>query len=358
MNPFHVLSMLVLLAAASINISCKKNENEPPDKELPADSIRTVKQGLNFPWEILWGKDDHIWMTEREGKISKIDPTTGNTIFSAELPEVVSRGEGGLLGMVQHPDFLNNGYLYVVYNYTNGGRYREKVVRLSFSNNTLGSPLTMIDDIAASSIHNGSRLLITPDNKLLITTGDASNSENAQHTSSLSGKVLRLNLDGTIPPDNPVPGNPYWTYGHRNQQGMVMVNNILYASEHGPNVEDEINIIEKGRNYGWPDVTSNIKTPIWSSGNGTIAVCGLDYYNHDRIQQWKNSLLLLTLKDATLYQFPLTNGGQAVGSPKKYFDGKWGRLRDICVSPEGRVYICTGNGGDGDLLLEISQPGS
>jgi glucose/arabinose dehydrogenase len=123
-------------------------------------------------------------------------------------------------------------------------------------------------------------------------------------------------------------------------------------------VQDEINIIEKGWNYGWPDVTTNIKAPIWSSGNRTVAVCGLDYYNHDRIQQWKNSLLMLTLKDATLYQFPLTNGGQAVGSPKQYFDGKWGRLRDICISPEGRVYVCTSNGGNNDVLVEISQPGS
>ncbi|PWV47037.1 sorbosone dehydrogenase family protein [Chitinophaga sp. S165] len=357
MKAFHVLSISMLLIAASINVSCQK-DGDRPDDNWPVDSIRRVKDGLNFPWEILWGKDDHIWMTERGGKISKIDPKTGTTIFSAQLPDVVSQGEGGLLGMVHHPDFLNNGHLYVVYNYNNGGDYREKVVRLSFSNNALGSPLTILDNIGASSVHNGSRLLITPDNKLLITTGDASNTGNSQNISSLNGKILRVNLDGTIPADNPVPGNPYWTYGHRNPQGMVFVNDILYASEHGPNIQDEINIIEKGQNYGWPNVTTNIKMPVWSSGNRTVAVCGLDYYNHDRIGQWKNSLLLLTLKDATLYQFPLNNAGQVASVPKLYFDGKWGRLRDLCISPQGRVYVCTSNGGNDDQLLEISAPGS
>jgi glucose/arabinose dehydrogenase len=271
---------------------------------------------------------------------------------------VVSTGEGGLLGMVQHPDFLTNGYLYVVYDYTNSGNYREKVVRFSFRNNSLTDPLVIIDNIAAASIHNGSRLLITSDNKLLVSTGDASNPAAAQNTAVVNGKILRLNLDGTIPADNPISGNPYWTYGHRNPQGMVMVNNTIYASEHGPDVQDEINIIEKGMNYGWQNITQNIKGPIWSSGNVTVAVCGLDYYNNDRIGQWKNSLLLATLKDATLYQFTLGANGQSVGTPKKYFSGKWGRIRDLCISPQGRVYLCTSNGGNKDVLIEISQPGS
>ncbi|HJU46321.1 MAG TPA: PQQ-dependent sugar dehydrogenase [Chitinophagaceae bacterium] len=347
-----VLPVFCLLFLAMAGTSCNKN-NASTDDNWPSDSIRVVKQNLQFPWEILWGKDDHIWMTERGGKISKIDPLTGNTVFSTTLSEVVSTGEGGLLGMVQHPDFLSNGYIYVVFNYNNSPNYREKVVRLTFQSNTLGSPLTVIDNIAAASIHNGSRLMIAG-NKLFITTGDASNAANAQNTASVNGKILRLNLDGTIPTDNPVSGNPYWTYGHRNPQGMVMVNNTIYASEHGPNVQDELNIIEKGMNYGWQNITTGIKAPIWSSGNVTFAVCGLDYYNNDRIPEWKNSLLLTTLKDATLYKFTLGSNGQAVSTPDKYFKNEWGRLRDICISPAGRVYLCTSNGGNNDKLIEIS----
>jgi aldose sugar dehydrogenase len=276
-----------------------------------------------------------------------------------------------LLGMVQHPDFLTNGLFYVVYNYTKNGTYTEKVVQFTFSNNAVANPVIILDNIPAASIHNGSRMLITAEAapKLFITTGDANNTGLPQNTGSLSGKVLRLNLDGSIPADNPVAGNPYWSYGHRNAQGLVMVNNTLYSSEHGPNIEDEVNIIEKGRNFGWPNVNgpcdgaeitwcnaNNPKAPLWSTGNVTLALCGIDYYNGDRIPQWKNSILLTTLKNATLYQLQLSVDGQTVTGSKQYFRNSWGRLRDICISPAGRVYLCTSNGGNNDRLIEIQKP--
>lgn len=347
--------------------ACNKgNDDNTPDDNWPSDSIRVLRSDLNFPWEILWGKDDHIWMTERGGKVSQLDPLTGKTLFSTTLSDVVSMGEGGLLGMVQHPDFQSNGYLYVAYGYNGSGGYREKVVRLRFQNNSLASPLVIVDNIAGASIHNGCRLAVM-NNQLFISTGDASNSALAQDNSSINGKVLRVNLDGTIPADNPIPGSPVYSLGHRNIQGLVAVNNTIYASEHGANIEDELNIIEKGRNYGWPNVegpcnggetsfctTNNVKGPIWSTGGVTLATSGLEYYNNDRIPQWKNGLLLATLKDATLYQFALTGNGTTVGTPAKYFKGTWGRLRDLCVSPAGRVYLCTSNGGNKDVLVEIA----
>jgi aldose sugar dehydrogenase len=358
-------------------LACKKEESDntvtPPDTNWPANDTRVVKTGLNFPWEILWGKDNYIWMTERNGRISKIDPLNGNSVFTHTISEVVANGEGGLLGMVQHPDFLTNGQFYVVYNYNKNGQYTEKVVRLTFSNNAVSNPTTVVDDIPSSSIHNGSRLVISNEStpKLYISTGDAAaNPANAVNPSSKAGKILRVKLDGSIPSDNPVAGNPYWSLGHRNPQGLVLVNNILYSSEHGASIEDEINIIEKGRNFGWPSVSgpcntqdendycsaNNVKIPIWSSGNVTVATSGLDYYNVDRITQWKNSLLLATLKDATLYQLKLSANGQSIISSKEYFRGNWGRLRDIAISPEGRVYLCTSNGGNNDRLIEIQKP--
>jgi glucose/arabinose dehydrogenase len=371
-RPMYIPLLCMLL---SLFGSCSKHSdnanNENDGENWPSDSIRFLRQDLDLPWEILWGKDDFIWMTERGGKISKLDPVTGATVFSQAFPEVVSNGEGGMLGMVQHPDFLTNGYLYVVYDYNTGSSYREKVVRLTFSNNTLSNPLTLIEGIPASSIHNGSRLLITAGNdpKLLITTGDASAQSNPQKITSVSGKILRLNLDGTIPADNPVAGNPYWSFGHRNPQGLVQANDILYSSEHGPNVEDEVNIIEKGGNYGWPDVkgpcdggeidfceANSVREPIWSSGGSTVAVCGMDYYNKDRIPGWKNSLLMTTLKDETLFQHQLSADGRTITSTKEYFSGKWGRLRDVCISPAGRVYLCTSNGANKDVLVEITTP--
>ncbi|MGL6269333.1 MAG: PQQ-dependent sugar dehydrogenase, partial [Chitinophagaceae bacterium] len=159
-SPFFLFSALFIMA-----ISCNKKEDSnqlpPDDPNWPKENTRTVKSGLNFPWEILWGKDNHIWMTERNGKISKIDPLNGNTVFSYIIADVVSQGEGGLLGMVHHPDFMNNGLIFVVYNYTRNGAYTQKVVKLTYSNNAITNPVTIIDNIPAAGIHNGSRMVIS-----------------------------------------------------------------------------------------------------------------------------------------------------------------------------------------------------
>jgi len=366
---------LLIIAGIAFSLSfsqCRSKVETIAPNDWPTDSVRTIKSGLNFPWEILWGKDDHIWMSERGGKISKVDPRTGAIIFSGSISEVHSNGEGGLLGMVQHPGFLTNGLFYVVYNYNNGSNYREKLVQMKFENNSMQPVSTLIQDVPASGIHNGSRLWISNETtpKIYMTTGDAAVQANAQIISSLSGKVLRFNLDGSIPADNPYPGSAVWSFGHRNQQGLVMANGIMYASEHGPSIEDEVNIIEGNRNFGWPSVNgpcnqpaeitfctaNNVKEPIWSSGGSTIAVCGLDYYNSSLIPAWQNSLLMCTLKDASLRVLTLSSNGLSVVAQQTFFKNRFGRLRDICISPAGRVYLCTGNGGNADVLIEISKP--
>ncbi len=363
MRKYYLLLIIFSYSCSSCNSSPR---SDTADDE-PSDSVRILRNGLNYPWEILWGKDDHIWMTERGGKVSKLDPGTGATVFSSSIAEVVSRGEGGLLGMAQHPDFLSNGLFYVVYNYRSRGDYLEKLVQMKYQDGTIRSVKTFIEDIPAANFHNGSRLLVNGD-KLFMTTGDATVQPNSQNTSSFSGKVLRFNLDGSIPPGNPFAGSPVWSYGHRNQQGLVVVNGIMYASEHGPAIEDEVNIIEKKRNYGWPTVNgpcdqagemnfctaNNVKEPIWSSGNSTIAVCGLDHYGGNRIPEWKDCLLMLTLKDASLRALKLSVDGKRIAGEHTYFKNRFGRLRDICISPAGKVYICTSNGSNGDVLLEVS----
>ncbi|HMK05437.1 MAG TPA: PQQ-dependent sugar dehydrogenase, partial [Ferruginibacter sp.] len=152
--------------------------------------------------------------------------------------------------------------------------------------------------------------------------------------------------------------------------GLVVANGIMYASEHGPNIEDELNIIEKKRNYGWPVVNgpcnqmveeafcdaNNVKEPIWSSGNGTLAVCGLDYYNNNRIPAWQNCLLMLNLKDASMRVLKLSADGRSVTGQQTFFKNRFGRLRDLCISPAGRVYICSSNGSNADVLVEIYKP--
>lgn len=366
MRPQDIFRLLFFFAITILVCCNKKKSNGNPEADQ-----RVVKQNLQHVWEMLWGPDGHIWFTERDGRLSKMDPSSGNIVFSATIIDVVSSGEGGLLGLALHPDFLNNGLLYIVYNYNSGSTYKEKVVRYTFANNAITNPVILFDNIAASSIHNGSRIRVVNESggdKIYLTTGDASNASIAQDVNSRNGKVIRLNADGTVPADNPFAGNPVWSYGHRNPQGLVFANNKIYESEHGPNIEDEVNIIEKGRNYGWPNVNgpcdggetsfctaNNIKEPIWSSGNATIAVCGIDYYNSDKIPVLKNSILMTTLKDASLRQLKLSADGNSIVSSSIFFKDDFGRIRDICISPSGNIYLCTSNGGNSDKIIEVTK---
>jgi glucose/arabinose dehydrogenase len=360
------LTFIVWLAMMA---HCDKNKRNPPVPPGGMEITDTIiAGGLSHIWELVWGPDNYLWITERGGRISRVNPTTGSVIPLLTIAEVASVGEGGLLGMVLHPNFSTTPHVFVAYNYYSGSNYREKIVRFTYNGSTLINPVTILDNIMAASIHNGCRLLISPDMKLFITTGDAANA-NAypQNISHLNGKVLRLNLDSSIPADNPFPNNPVWSYGHRNAQGLVLAGNVLFVSEHGPANDDEINIIEKGRNYGWPQVegycnssseqnfctANNVKEPImaWTP---TIAPCGLAYYNNDEIPQWKNSLLLVALKNARLYQLKLNTDMNSITETNEYFTSKYGRMRSVCISPAGKVYIGTSNGGN-DRIVEIRK---
>ncbi|WP_316839942.1 PQQ-dependent sugar dehydrogenase [Pedobacter gandavensis] len=362
--------MISALAIMLCTTACKKSKStaivEPilPDAEL---KTKVLASGLAYPWEIIYGPDQQLWITERGGKISRINPQTGVVTLLHTISEVVATGEGGLLGMVLAPNFTTNPWVYVVYDYGTGNNYREKVVRFTYGNGTLSSAITIIDQIPASSVHNGSRLMISADQKLFISTGDASNAPNAQNINSLSGKILRLNLDGSIPTDNPMANNPVWSFGHRNPQGLIQVGDKIYASEHGPNNDDEVNLILKGRNYGWPNVegfcnlpaeqsfcaANNVVEPLFA-WTPTIATSSLTYYNSDYIPQWKNTLLLLSLKGTKLTQLSLNTSGDKITEAKDFLFNQFGRLRAICQSPEGRLYITTSNGGD-DKIIEIAK---
>lgn len=360
---FTSLLALVLFSA------CKKNKGTEDEKKQTSVDLKTeiLTQSLIYPWELVYGPDNYIWFTERGGKISRLNPQNGVITLVHNITETSSIGEGGLLGMTLDPQFNTNHYLYVVYDYGFGNNYRGKVVRFTYNNGILETPLILLDQIPAASNHNGSRLLITSDQKLLITTGDSNVASQAQNTNSLSGKILRINLDGTIPDDNPIAGNPVWTYGHRNPQGLVMANGKLYASEHGPDNDDEINLIVKGKNYGWPNIQGYCNTtteqafcalndvvePLiaWTP---TIAPSGLTYYNSDYIPQFKNSLLGVTLKGTKLMQLKLDDTGSKISSSAEFYLNEFGRLRAICQSPEGKIYMATSNG-TADKIIEISR---
>ncbi|MDX2000846.1 MAG: PQQ-dependent sugar dehydrogenase [Chitinophagales bacterium] len=318
-------------------------------------TARNVVTTLITPWEILWGPDGWIWCTERGGRISRIDPDNGTIDVLADLSDnnggpVIENGEGGMLGMLLHPDFPDSSYLYVVYQY--GSPYKEKLVRLFYDGDTLLNEQVLVDNITGASIHNGSRIILTPDRKILMSTGDAANTGLPQNVSSLSGKTLRINLDGSIPNDNPISNSYVWNWGQRNVQGMVYARNRVYSSMHGWNSDDEINILTAGANYGWPNVEgacnltaeqtfcadSNVIEPI-KAWTPTIAACGLDYYDHPAIPEWRGKLLLATLKEADIRVLELDANGDNIVGESIEFNSQWGRLRDICVSPDGRVFI-------------------
>jgi len=343
--------------------ACKKDRSK--EDLTPVDlKNKILVANLTLPWELIYGPDNLIWFTEKSGKISRLNPTSGQVTALHIITDVRIQGEGGLLGMALHPNFNADPFVYVFYGY--GNPYKNKLVRFSYANNALSNPKTLLDNIPASSNHNGSRLLINGD-KLFVTTGDAEDLSTPQNINSLAGKVLRLNLDGTIPSDNPFPNNPVWSYGHRNAQGLAMVGNKLFSSEHGPSTDDEVNMIEKGRNYGWPTVTGKCnatnETAFCNQNNvaesiiewtPTIAPSGMTYYNSNYIPQFKNSLLLAFLKGNKLMQLKLNDTQTAIIETKDFYVGDFGRIRAVTQSPEGKIYICTSNGQE-DKIIEISK---
>ena len=334
---------------------------------------RVVADDLFIPWEMVWGPDDHIWFTQKNGYICRLEPVSGQLDTVYHEPQTLVQNEGGMMGLVLHPDFPATPHIFVAYNFSQGSS-RVKVVRYTYSGSTLTAPLTLVDDIQGAGIHNGCRLVIVGD-KLIITTGDAADQSLPQDLSSLNGKVLRINLDGTIPNDNPIFGSPLWSWGHRNAQGLVYANNRLYSSEHGPSSDDELNIILKGRNYGWPEVRgfcntqteidfcndSNVVEPLvaWTP---TIAVGGIDYYDHSMFPGLANSILMVTLKDQSLYQLQLNSNFDSVISTTEIAGINFGRLRDLCIAPDGRIFISTSNSsasGTGaleDRIIELYDP--
>jgi glucose/arabinose dehydrogenase len=358
MKRLATLLTMVLLAAGTLPAPAQGPVLTTFNVGPTTVSVSALASNLDTIWELLWGPDNLIWMTERNGRISQVDPGTGRVSLLLAIPDVAEIGESGLLGMALHPQFNTSPYVYVVYNYNNSGALREKLVRYTYlpATGRLVSPLVLLGNINAAGNHSGSRLLILPDLTLLMTTGDAQQQPDAQNTASLNGKILRLNLDGTIPTNNPIAGNPVYTYGHRNPQGLTLgPGGRIFSSEHGNTIEDEINLIEAGRNYGWPTVegycnlpaeaafcaSNNVREPLitWTP---TIAPAGLVYYNHPAIPGWQSSLLLAVLKDHMLTQLSLNAAGTGISTHTNFLT-TFGRLRSICVSPQGQVYVGTSN---------------
>jgi glucose/arabinose dehydrogenase/cytochrome c5 len=357
--------LVCFLIAAGIFSSCHEKQDTqkftaPVKKVIRLDSteigISTVLSDLNVPWEIAWGPDGQIWFTEQSGTISKVDPHTGKKKTLLHVPGVYPIRTLGLLGMAISPD-KDKPYVFIDYTHRKkDSAIVSRLVRYTYTDDTLKDPFILLE-VPASTGHNGSRVAISADGKVFWSIGDIAKSQNAQDTSSLNGKIVRLNMDGSIPEDNPFQGSPVWSLGHRNIQGLAFTpDGTLFSSEHGDATDDEINIIMKGRNYGWPEVRGYCDLPAekryfdsihtiqpvkaWTP---TIAPSGIGYYHSDKIPEWNNAILVATLKGVSLRVLKLNHKKDAVLSGTVYFKGLFGRLRDICVSPEGDIYLSTSN---------------
>lgn len=360
------VSLIVLLFSF---FSCKqesKQENLVGYYQLTSQPVKvtSIQDSLDVPWEIKYD-NGCIWYSLQKGEIWRTNLATGNTRKVLTVPGVFRLRTMGALGMaVDHTgDSIN---VYLVFNQRTDTTKLDssvlvtQLVRYTWDaqKDTLVRPRTMLQWMANTG-HNGSRVLIGNHNDLYVTTGDISGFMVAQDLHSLNGKVLRIMKDGSVPADNPFKDSYIWSYGHRNQQGICFgAHGLLYASEHGDAVEDEVNLIEPSRNYGWPVVEGKLDMPEeihkvdslhltvtgpLISWTPTIAPAALVYYGKGSIRDFQNSLLLVTLKGSALYVIHLDATGKSVTGHDIYFKNKWGRLRSISVDEEGQVYIGTSN---------------
>jgi glucose/arabinose dehydrogenase len=283
-------------------------------------------------------------ITERPGRVRLID-TAGQLQPDpvATIQNARGVGEGGLLGIELHPDFAENNYVYLYYTFSSSGTgTMNRVVRMTYTNNQLTNEQTIVDSIPGAFNHNGGRIKFGPDGYLYITTGDAQDPSTSQNRNSLAGKILRVTDEGLPAPGNPF-NNPVYSYGHRNAQGLVWDgNNNLWSTEHGRSGAlsglDEINLINMGSNYGWPEIQGDetnegMIEPVKHSGGSTWAPASAAYLN--------GSLFFGGLRGETLYEAILE--GNNVTQIKEHFKGEFGRIRDVVVGPGNTLYFSTSN---------------
>ncbi|MBI2849874.1 MAG: PQQ-dependent sugar dehydrogenase [Chloroflexi bacterium] len=329
-----------------------------PQAPAPAVSepITIIARNLQIPWSLDFLPDGSIIFTERPGRIRLLDAKRGllqNPLLT--VADVAARGEGGLLGIAVHPDFSENRFIYIYHTYQGQPGLANRVLRFKMDGDYLAVDKVIIEGIPAASIHDGGRLKFGPDGLLYITTGDAAQPDLAQDKNSLAGKILRLKDDGSIPADNPFPGSPVYSYGHRNPQGLAWDDRgRLWETEHGSSTRDELNLIQAGKNYGWPAIRGDeaapgMEKPVLHSGDDTWAPSGLAFLN--------GSLYFAGLRGQSLFQVVLK--GEQV-ELRRHLSGQFGRLRDVVIGPDRFLYLLTndrdGRGApatDDDLIIRV-----
>jgi glucose/arabinose dehydrogenase len=348
----------------------------------PSLSARTIQSGLVIPWDVAFVPTGQMIVTERPGRVRIYASARPGAALLATttIGGVRAQGEAGLMGVAVDHLFRKNRLIYVCASRMDGGQWLNQVLRyrvrgdwkLSFDR------FIIRNGMLANTIHNGCAVEEGPDRMIWVTMGDAANSALAQNPNRLNGKVLRVGRDGSVPADNPIlPGanqrRVTYSMGHRNPQGIAFQpgSGRVYVVEHGPERDDEINWIRKGKNYGWPCVTgrnhpyapgtsgcpsgtSAFTRPVWSSEGPTLATSnGVFLPTHPRWNTWGGHLIVSTLKQEDLRRFTFDSGPTPATQRQTLYNGSWGRLRSTVIGPGYQLFVTTSNGSN-DRIIRIT----
>ena len=341
---------VVLLTMFLLCFAAFKNNDNPYKNATDDFIIDTLAKGLTVPWAMVFIDKNTMLFNERNGKVRMLrnDKLVAKPLLN--ISQIDTTKKMGLLGICIHPSFNKNKWVYIAYNYNKDKLAKLKVVRYRFSTDTLVDPFVIIDNINGNVNHSGCRLKFGLDSKLYITTGDADRPILAQDLKSLNGKILRVNDDGSVPADNPFVKNDtarkeIWTYGHRNSQGIAfqLSTGQLFNSEHGPSGGDEVNIIKKGLNYGWPIIHHDQKKDSMVSPliemTPSVGPAEAIFYDGDAFKDLKGSLLVAFLRGESIMCVQLEKN--EVVHQKKILQNSYGRIRALAVNEEGFIYFST-----------------
>ena len=339
MIPVLLLAIIMCSACTSTK---GKDERKVKQEELSkvTPNVEIIAEQLQTPWSIE-KSDTTLFVTERPGNIVMITEDVVERQQVLLKKQLSAAPEAGLLGFVLAPDFTTTNIAYAYYTYEEGSAQFNRVVTLILIDNKWQETDLLIDRIQSGTYHHGGRLKIGPDSKLYVTVGDATQPSLAQDLDALEGKILRLNLDGSIPNDNPFPRSYVYSYGHRNPQGLAWATDgTMYASEHGNAANDEINIIEKGKNYGWPlmegtDKQQHLVTPLFTSGStNTWAPSGITVVD--------DQLYAAALRGTAVLTFDVNMKKQDV------LLSEFGRIRDVFMDDSYLYFISNNTDGRGN----------